>query len=90
VGGDGTVSAPGRRYPLLDMGEGDAIFIQTPSGRQVLVDGGPSEAVLLSQLGRQMPFWDRTLDVVVLMHPDYNSYWRQRKRRSTRARPGCR
>ncbi len=55
---------------LLDVGQGDAIFIQTPSGKQVLVDGGPSETVLLSQLGRQMPFWDRTLDVVVLTHPD--------------------
>jgi competence protein ComEC len=55
---------------LLDVGQGDAIFIQTPSGKQVLVDGGPSETVLLSELGRQMPFWDRTLDVVVLSHPD--------------------
>jgi competence protein ComEC len=55
---------------FLDVGQGGAIFIQTPSGRQVLVDGGPSETVLLSQLGHQMPFWDRTLDVVVLTHPD--------------------
>ncbi len=55
---------------FLDVGQGDAIFIQTSSGKQVLVDGGPSETVLLSQLGRQMPFWDRTLDVVVLTHPD--------------------
>ena len=55
---------------FLDVGQGDAIFIQTPSGRQVLVDGGPSETVLLSQLGRQMPFWDRTLDLMVLTHPD--------------------
>ena len=55
---------------FLDVGQGDAIFIQTPSGKQVLVDGGPSETVLLSQLGRQMPFWDRTLDVIVLTHPD--------------------
>jgi competence protein ComEC len=55
---------------FLDVGQGDAIFIQTPSGKQVLVDGGPSETVLLSQLGRQMPFWDRTLNVVVLTHPD--------------------
>ena len=55
---------------FLDVGQGDAIFIQTPSGRQVLVDGGPSETVLLSQLGRQMGFWDRTLDVMLLTHPD--------------------
>jgi competence protein ComEC len=55
---------------FLDVGEGDAIFVQTPSGKQVLVDGGPSERVLLSQLGRHMPFWDRTLDAVLLTHPD--------------------
>jgi competence protein ComEC len=55
---------------FLDVGQGDAIFIQTPSGRQVLIDGGPSETVLLSQLGRQMPFWDRAIDVMLLTHPD--------------------
>jgi hypothetical protein len=44
--------------------------VQTSSGRQVLVDGGPSARVLLSQLGRQMPFWDRSLDVVLLTPPD--------------------
>ena len=55
---------------FLDVGQGDAIFIETPSGRQVLVDGGPGESALLSQLGRQMPFWDRTIDVVVLTHSD--------------------
>jgi competence protein ComEC len=55
---------------MLDVGQGDAIFVVTPSGRQVLVDGGPSESVLLRHLGRHMPFWDRTLDMVILTHPD--------------------
>lgn len=53
---------------FLDVG-GDAIFIQTPSGRQVLIDGGPGATALLPHLGRRMPFWDRTLDLVVLTHP---------------------
>ena len=55
---------------FLDVGQGDAIFIVTPGGRQILVDGGPSPTLLASYLGRRMPFWDRSLDVVVLTHPD--------------------
>ncbi|MBN1179338.1 MAG: ComEC/Rec2 family competence protein [Anaerolineae bacterium] len=55
---------------FLDVGHGDAVFIETPAGRQVLVDGAPSSSVLLDRLGRRMPFWDHTIDVVLLSHPD--------------------
>jgi len=55
---------------FLDVGQGDAIFISTPDGRQILVDGGPSPDALLDELGDVMPFWDRSLDLVVLTHPD--------------------
>lgn len=55
---------------FLDVGQGDAIFIQTPDGRQILVDGGPSPSALAAQLGEVMPFWDRSLDMVILTHPD--------------------
>jgi competence protein ComEC len=55
---------------FLDVGQGDAIFIQTPSGRQILIDGGPTPSAVLDRLGQHMPFWDRSLDLVILTHPD--------------------
>ncbi len=55
---------------FLDVGQGDAILIQAPDGRQILVDGGPSPTALLNELGAVLPFWDRSLDLVVLTHPD--------------------
>jgi competence protein ComEC len=66
------VSRPDGRLHMvfLDVGQGDSIFVQTPSGHQILVDGGPDGAVMLDELGRQMPFWDRSLDAVVLTHAD--------------------
>ncbi len=53
---------------FLDVGQGDAILIQRGS-REVLVDGGLSPQAVASELGRKMPFWDRTIDLVVLTHP---------------------
>ncbi len=55
---------------FLDVGQGDAILIRTPDGRHILVDGGPSPSALLDQLGEVLPFWARSLDLVVLTHPD--------------------
>ena len=55
---------------FMNVGQGDATFIQTPSGRQILVDGGLYPSVLNDQLGRQMPFWDKEIDVLVATHPD--------------------
>lgn len=54
---------------FFDIGQGDAIFIETPKGYQILIDGGPS-SVILEKLGKEMPFWDRTIDLVVLTHPE--------------------
>lgn len=56
---------------ILDVGQGDSIFIEGPSGIQILVDGGKDKKVL-SQLGEVMPFYDRSIDVVVGTHPDFD------------------
>ncbi len=55
---------------FLDVGQGDAILIETPGGNQVLIDGGSSPQMLLNELGEVMPYWDRSLDLLVLTHPD--------------------
>ncbi|WP_420630519.1 DNA internalization-related competence protein ComEC/Rec2 [Candidatus Leptofilum sp.] len=55
---------------FLNVGQGDATFIQTPSGRQILVDGGLYPSILNDQLGRQMPFWDKEIDILIATHPD--------------------
>ena len=52
---------------FLDIGQGDAIFIQTFQGNQVLIDGGPTNAIL-KEIGNRMPFWDRTVEMIVLTH----------------------
>ena len=55
---------------MLDVGQGDAVFLTTPGGNQVLIDGGPSALALTGQLGETMPRWDRSIDVVVLTHAE--------------------
>jgi competence protein ComEC len=66
------LSAPGDRLEVkvFDVGEGDAIFIRTPAGHKLLVDGGPSGRLVSEALGEELPFWDRKLDMVILTHPD--------------------
>jgi competence protein ComEC len=54
---------------FLDVGQGDAIFIEAPNGNQVLIDGGANRAVL-RELSSVMPFFDRSIDVVIATHPD--------------------
>ena len=65
AGGDGRL-----HVVVMDVGQGDSILIVTPQGRQVLIDGGPEQLTGVRALGRYLPFWDRSVDVVVLTHPD--------------------
>jgi competence protein ComEC len=54
---------------FLDVGQGDAILIETPSGVQFLVDGGAGRLVV-SDLSTLLPFYDRSIDAVLATHAD--------------------
>jgi competence protein ComEC len=54
---------------FLDVGQGDAILIQTPSGQDILIDGGPDSQRINLELSERLPFWDRTIDLVVCTQP---------------------
>jgi len=54
---------------FFDVGQDDAIFIVIPKGHQILIDAGPDSAIL-EKLGENLPFWDRSLDLIILTHPE--------------------
>ena len=53
---------------FLDVGQGDSIFVETPNGNQILIDGGPDNKVI-QKLAKVMPFYDHDIDVVIASHP---------------------
>jgi len=53
---------------FFDVGQGDAAFVRTPRGQQIVIDGGPDNAIL-EKLAKKIPFWDTSIDMVILSHP---------------------
>lgn len=57
------------RIEILDVGQGDAIYIRTPKGKDILVDGSIDRHTIY-ELGAVMPKTDRYIDMVIATHPD--------------------
>ena len=55
------------RLIFCDVGQGDGILIVTPGGKQIVVDGGPGTKIV-DCLGAKMPFWDRTVEMMIVTH----------------------
>ncbi|EKE05384.1 MAG: hypothetical protein ACD_19C00325G0001 [uncultured bacterium] len=58
---------------FLDIGQGDSTFIEFKNGTQALVDCG-KDAKVLEELGRVMDFRDKSIDYLIVTHPDNDHY----------------
>ncbi len=61
------------KFSMLDVGQGDALFIESPTKVQVLVDGGPGNN-LSRQISKVIPWHDRHIDILVVTNPDRDHY----------------
>ncbi len=57
------------RVAFLDIGQGDALLMTTPGNQRILIDGGPDFS-LLEHLGEELPFFEKTIDLLILSHSD--------------------
>jgi len=55
------------RLIFCDVGQGDGMLLVSSSGKQIVVDGGPGTKIA-DCLSQNMPFWDRTVELVVATH----------------------
>jgi competence protein ComEC len=62
------------RVVFFQIERGDATYIKTPHGKEVLIDAGQNLSIL-SQLEKYRPFYDRHIDTIVITHPDSDHYY---------------
>lgn len=57
------------KVSFFDVGQGDSSMIETPNRAKVIIDGGPNNSVL-AKIGRSLSFYDRTIEILIITHPD--------------------
>lgn len=67
----GAGNSPLLHVYALNIGQGDAIYIRTPRGVDMLIDGGPGGRII-GELPKVMQPGDKHIDVVVLTHPHFD------------------
>jgi len=65
---------PCSEVSFLNVGQGDSTLLNFENKVQVLIDAGPSAAVL-SDLSKNLPFYDRYIDLVILSHPEKDHFY---------------
>lgn len=62
-----TLPPPGQlTLTVLNVGEGEGVLVQTPSGQHALINGGPSGNVLVRGLAQHLPLFTPQLDLLVV------------------------
>ena len=57
-------------FAVLNIGQGDGLYIEGPTGIEVLVDAGPGDGSILRALPEVMAPFDRFIDAIIATHPD--------------------
>ena len=60
---------------ILDIGQGDSTLIETPEGRYILIDAGEDSYKLQTELQKIIPWYKKSLDIIILTHPDKDHYY---------------
>lgn len=63
------IRQPYLEVTFFDIGQGDSVLIETSKDHQILLDGGP-DSLILEKLEKELPLFDRTIDLIILSHPD--------------------
>jgi competence protein ComEC len=62
------------RLVFCNVGQGDASYIRVKNKVDILIDAGPDKKVL-NCLGKHMPFYDRTIELAILTHPQKDHHY---------------
>ena len=60
-------------FAVLNIGQGDSLFIESSTGTQVLIDGGPDKN-LMREISQVMPWYDRNIDMIVVTNSDKDHF----------------